>query len=194
MIPMSTTSGPKLLKIGDTLMGTVAKSFGGNRFGVTTRQAPRGWKVELHTNRPELINVGDHKNFWVGRVNPNKAEVLVYEGDFGRLPISDSMGLRYRKAIEALLGQAELTGDVLGDAKSMLARIGDQKNADWFTVYKLVGEPTTGETKELLAAIDELRGARKNSESNQAELASKFIETHGRRFERALMRLAKVGL
>lgn len=190
---MSTTA-PRQLKIGDHLTGTVVKAFGGSRFGLTSKQAPRGWKVELHTTRPELINLGDQKNFWVGRINPLKGEILVYEGDFGRLPISESMGIRYRLAMESMLGQTELTGDLLGDARTMVARIGNQRNADWLTVYRLLGEPTNGETKDLLNALDEIRGARKNNEGNQAELLSKFIETHGRRFERAIQRLAKVGL
>lgn len=187
------TAPPRQLKIGDPILGTVVKAFGGSRFGVTSKQAPRGWKIELHTTRPELISLGDQKSFWVGRINPNKSEILVYEGDFGRLPISEAMGVRYRLAMEAMLGQAELTGDLLGDARTMVARIGNQRNADWLTVYRLLGEPTNGETKELLNALDEIRGARKNKEENQAELLSKFIEMHGRRFERAIQRLTKVG-
>lgn len=191
--PMARTA-PRQLKIGDPLLGTVVKSFGGNRFAVNSSQAPRGWKVELHTTRPELVNPGEQRSFWIGRINPLKGEVLVYEGDTGRLPISDAMGARYRSAMEAMLGQTELTGDLLGDARTMVARIGNQRNADWLTVYRLLGEPTNGETKELLNALDEIRGARKNNEENQVELLSKFIEAHGRRFERAIQRLAKVGL
>ena len=135
----------QLLKIGDVLNGTIVKSNGGRRFLVRCTTAPHGWKVELHARRPEVIRPGEPVTVWVAKIAPLQGEVLVHEGEYGRLPISAAMGVRYLAAIQRLLGEGELTADTLADAATMLKQVGKMQSADWFTVWKLLGEPASGE-------------------------------------------------
>ncbi len=182
-------SAPRHLKLGDPVNGTVVKAKGGNRFVVQSKDVPRGWAVELHTNRPELVELGSHTTFWVARVTPIKSEVLVRNGDHGRMPISPVMAERYCEAIAGLLGSEELTGERIGDARAMVARIGNQNQADWLTVWRLLGEPNSGEVKTLLNAIDEIRTARKEVPELVPALLENLVLQFGSSLEGALGRL-----
>jgi len=174
---------------GEDLGGTGVKAAGGARFLVRSPEVPKSWKIELHTRRPELVELGSHTTFWVGRVSPVKSEMLVYDDDHGRMPISDSMRPRYLAAVLGLLGEGELTGDVLGDARSMVARIGNQNQSDWLTVWRVLGEPGPGPIKSLLGAIDAMRHARKESPESLPELLATFNELYGSEFREAARRL-----
>jgi hypothetical protein len=147
------SNAPKRLNLGDTLNGTIVKSIGGRRFAVKCKGVPDGWKVELHTRRPELIRPGALATFWVAKVSPLQGSVLVHDGDFGRLPISDAMRARYLAALRALLSPGEVSGDDVSDARAMVIRIEKKDQADWLTVWKVLGEPSTGDVKILLASI-----------------------------------------
>jgi hypothetical protein len=182
---------PRHLKIGDNLNGTIVRSLGGRRFAVRSSQVPRGWKVELHTRRPELIQDGANISAWIAKIAPLQGEVLVHDGDFGRLPISAAMRSRYIASLQALLGQGELTGDLLADARTMLVRIGTQQQADWLTVWRVLGEPKSGEVKELLAAVDGLRKARKEDPESLPQLHERLIHRYGGMLEGAVERLEK---
>jgi hypothetical protein len=180
----------RLIRLGDNLNGTVTKATGGARFLVRSNDAPKSWKIELHSRRPELVQIGMHTTFWVGRVSPVKGEILVYDDDHGRMPISDTMRPRYLAAIQTLLGEIEMTGDALGDARSMIARIGNQNQSDWLTVWKLLSEPGPGPIKSLLASIDAMRTARKESPESLPELLATFSELYGNEFREAARRLS----
>jgi hypothetical protein len=186
---MTQNTGPRHLKLGDEINGTVVRPAGGNRFVVTSKQVPRTWTIELHSTRPEEVQINEHTVFWVGRISPLKEEVLVYHGQYGRMPISDAMRPRYIASLQALLGESELTGEALGDARAMVDRIGHQNQADWLTVWRLLGEPGPGDTKLLLQEIDKLRSARKEAPDTLPELLEKLKETQGQRLGSALNRL-----
>ena len=180
---------PPILKLGDPLNGTIVKPIGGRRFLVKCGGVPNGWRVELHTLRPELINEGSPATFWVAKVAPLQGKVLVHDGDFGRLPISEAMRPRYLSALRALLGQTELDGEVLADAGSMISRIGKRQEADWLTVWRLLGEIPPGEAKILLGEVKSLRMAFKDKAENLDRLQAEMSEKYGRVFVRAIQRL-----
>ena len=182
-------NAPRRIKLGDPLNGTIVKSIGGRRFAVACKGVPNGWKVELHTRRPESINPGAQGTFWVAKVSPLQGAVLVHDGDFGRLPISDAMRPRYLAAISALLADGDLTADELSDAHSMVLRIEKTNQADWLTVWRLFGEPGTGDVKELLAAIAAIRVARKDNPASLPKLRSLLKEKHGPMLQSAVLRL-----
>lgn len=180
---------PIHLKLGDTLDGTVLKSKGGRRFVIKCPAVPRQWDIELHTRRPELIQEGDHVHVWVAKIIVHQAELLVHDGDYGRLPISDAMRPRYIAAIRAVLGEDEATVDALADARGMVVQIGKKQQADWLTVWRLIGEPGNGDTKALLAAIDAMREARKENPETLPEMQAGFAERFGEPYRAALKRL-----
>lgn len=183
---------PQMLKLGDQLNGTIVKPVGGRRFLVKCGGVPSGWRVELHTLRPELINEGAPATFWVAKVAPLQGKVLVHDGDFGRLPISEAMRPRYLAALRTLLGQTELDGEVLADAGSMVSRIGKRQEADWLTVWRLLGEIPPGEAKILLGEVKSLRMAFKENASNLESLRAEMSEKYGRVFSKAIQRLEKL--
>ena len=187
-------SAPLMLKLGDELPCIVVRTKGGKRFDVKCSRAPRGWKVELHSREPERIKEGYQYNGWVARITPNKSEVLLHEGDFGRLPISDAMVQRYLTAVMGLLGEVELTSEALGDALSMVARIGTQNQADWLTVWQVLGGPTPGDLRSLTAGINALKEVRKSNPEALAELQSQFLETFGSRLRRSAKALVKMSM
>lgn len=177
------------LKLGDELDGTVLKSKGGRRFVIKCPAVGRQWDIELHTRRPELIQEGDHVHVWVAKIVVNKAELLVHDGDYGRLPISDAMAPRYAAAIRAVLGEGEATADTLADARAMVVQIGKKQQADWLTVWRILGEPTTGDAKSLLNAIDAMREARKENPEALPDLQAMFAERFGEPYRAALARI-----
>ncbi|MBC8064937.1 MAG: hypothetical protein H7Y17_08915 [Chlorobia bacterium] len=181
-----------MLKLGDQLNGTIVKPIGGRRFLVKCGGVPSGWRVELHTLRPELAKEGTPATFWVAKVAPLQGKVLVHDGDFGRLPISDAMRPRYTSALRALLGQIELDSEVLADAGSMISRIGKRQEADWLTVWRLLGEIPPGEANILLAEVKSLRIAFKEKAENLDPLRAELSEKYGRVFSKAIQRLEKL--
>jgi hypothetical protein len=183
---------PRHLKLGDELDGTVIKPIGGHRYEVRCRRAPRGWTVTLQTLRTESVDEGQNLTFWVARVVPIKSEILVREGDFGRLPISESMAPRYLAAVSALLGDVAATGAILGDARAMIARIGTQNHADWLTVWRLIGEPAPGQIKRLLGLVDGLRTALKEAPDTLEALTIELGNEFGPELKIARERLKKL--
>ncbi|CAN1551493.1 hypothetical protein MCEMSE15_02204 [Fimbriimonadaceae bacterium] len=178
------------LKIGAWLNAIIVKPLGGRRFEVHSNQAPKGWTVELHARQPEGIMNGEQILGWVVKISPLHMQVLLHEGDFGRLPVSDAMKPRYREGLRALLGQIEPTADNLADARGMVVRIQKQQQADWLTVWQLLDEPSTGEVKQLLKLIDEQRTARKEDPASMPELVAKLKEEFGFALDTAIQRLA----
>lgn len=181
---------PQHLKLGDELDGTVLKAKGGRRFVIKCPAVPRQWNIELHTRRPELIREGDHVHVWVAKIVVHQAELLVHDGDYGRLPVSDAMRPRYIAGIRALLGEEEATADNLADARGMVVQIGKKQQADWLSVWRILGEPTNGDTKALLAAIDAIRDARKENPEALPGLQAAFAERFGEPYRAALARLS----
>ena len=170
---------PDRLKIGDEINGTIVKAIGGRRFLIKSSEAPNGWKVELHARKPEEIEMGSHTTFWVAKLNPIKFEMLVRDGDYGRLPISDAMKARYRTGLNALIGNEELTGDALADVRSMVQRCLKQDQADWLTVYQVLGEPSHRELQVLEENFQRLRTTRKETPEKFDEVLAVFREQFG---------------
>ena len=185
---METGNDPHL-RLGDEINGTVVKPIGGRRFSVTSNQVPRGWKVELQSRRPEDVEIGGHTTFWIAKITPLKGKVLVHEGDFGRLPISDALKPRYLEALRALAGRTAPTGDNLADARSMVARIETKDQADWLSVWTLLGSPASGDAKELIHAVEDIRAARKNMPDALPEMLNALHERFGSDINRAIIRL-----
>ncbi len=185
-------NAPRKLNLGDLLDGTVVKPIGGRRFAVKCKGVPDGWKVELHARRPETIRPGGLGTFWVAKVSPLQGSVLVHEGDFGRMPISDVMRARYIAGLKALLSEEEISGELLADARSMVLRIEKKDQVDWLTVWKVLGMPPTGDVKTLLAAINAIRTARTEDIASLPARRAELIEKYGGILERTITRLGDV--
>jgi hypothetical protein len=185
-------TGPKKLKLGDPIDGTVVKPIGGRRFAVKCKGVPNGWKVELHTRRPELIRSGDLGTFWVAKISPYQGAILLHDGDFGKLPISDAMRQRYIAGLDAVLTGVDMTGEKLTDAHSMLMRIERKDQVDWLSVWRTLGEPESGDVKQMLAGIAALREARKQDPRALDERREMLLSQYGPIFTETRDRLAKI--
>ena len=174
------------LRLGDPINGTVGKPLGGRRYAVESRDAPKGWSVELHTK--ETMEPGTHTTFWVSRVVPIKSSLVVRAGDYGRLPVSATMNARYRNAIGALLNDS-LDGDTLADLRAMATHVDTQDSADWLTVWRLLGEPEAGPLKELAQALTTIRETRKEEPEKAAAARTWTVENWGERLRNAHARL-----
>lgn len=176
------------LRLGDPINGTVGKPMGGRRFQIESRDAPKEWKVELHAHKPELIEPGMHTTFWVSRIVPVKTSIVVRDGDYGKLPISEAMGKRYVAAIRAFLDD-KIDGDKLADLRAMGTHVDTQDSADWLTVWRLLAEPETGPLKELVNMLTEFRDARKTDPERAAEIRDAVVALWGDRLRQAHNRL-----
>lgn len=174
------------LRLGDPINGTVGKSLGGRRYAIESREAPKGWKVELHTK--EEVEQGSHTTFWISRIVPLKNSLTVRAGDYGRLPISAAMSARYARGLQAILDDA-LDGDTLADLRAMATHVDTQDSADWLTVWRLLGEPEPGPLKELTQWLTELRDLRKTDPEKASATRERIVELWGERFRRAIDRL-----
>ena len=127
----------------------------------------------------------------MAKVSPLQGAVLVHDGDFGRLPISDAMRARYIASLRALLGDGEASGDELADARSMVLRIEKKDQADWLSVWRILGEPPTGDVKQLLAAINAIRTARSEDSVSVPARRAELVEKYGTMLQGALVRLER---
>ena len=177
------------LRLGDPINATVGKPMGGRRFQAESNDVPKGWTVELHARDPQAIEPGSHTTFWVSRVVPIKTSVIVRDGDYGRLPVSPAMRLRYVKAIDALLADA-LDGDTLADLRAMATHIDTQDSADWLTVWRLLAEPEPGPLKEYAGMLADLRDARKTDPERAVAIRESVLALWGDRLAAARSRLA----
>jgi len=173
--------------LGDPINGTVGKPLGGRRYALESRDAPKGWTVELHVRDP--LETGLHTTFWVSRIVPVKSAITVRHGDYGRLPVSEAMSVRYVASIDALLGDT-LDGNTLADLRAMATHVDTQDSADWLTVWRLLGEPEAGPLKELAAMLGELRDARKTDPERAAAVRESVVALWGDRLRAARSRLA----
>jgi hypothetical protein len=185
------SSSRRHLALGDQLQGVVYKSVGGKRFLVNCKAVPIGWTVELQTRNPEDVALGANHAFWIAKITPLKRTILVHDGEFGRLPISEAMKGRYLSALQALAGESELTGDALAEAKSMVVRIEKKNQADWLSVWKILGEPSSGDFKELLQAIEAMRLARKENPEALPELKESFVGKYAVVVDDAIRKLSR---
>lgn len=183
---------PKRLKLGDVLNGTVVNSLGGRRFGIQCKGIPDGWKAELHARRPETVRLGSLGTFWIAKISPFHGAIMLHDGDFGKLSISEAMGLRYLKALQALLAGDEISGDEIADARSMVIRIEKRDQADWLTVWRLLGEPDSGDVKLLTAAIETVRNSRKEHPEDLPAVRADLIEKHGGMLQLAVAKLQRL--
>ncbi len=180
---------PPRLKLGDSIDGIIVKPAGGRKFTIKAKNVPDGWKVELLSKNPEQIHLGSAGVFWIAKISPLQSSVLVYDGMVGRLPISDAMRPRYLKCLRALISVEDMSGDEIGDLRSMLMSIEDRNKADWLTVWRVLGEPSTGDLKRFIADVNALRDARKDAPAKVASIRADIIATHSGMIETAIQRL-----
>lgn len=176
------------LRLGDPINGTVGKPMGGRRYQAESRDAPKGWIVELHSK--DNLEPGMHTAFWVSRVVPVKSTIVIRHGDYGRLPVSEAMKGRYVKAITAFLNDT-LDGDLLAELRGMVTRIDTQDSADWLTVWRLLGEPEAGPLKDLSQMLNEMRDARKTDPERAKAIQESVVNLWGERLRQARSRLAE---
>jgi hypothetical protein len=185
---------PPKVEVGDVLACTVTDHLGGRRFEVVAKRAPRGWTVTLESKNPEAINEGDHTDYWVVRVDPNRREILVRDGTHGRLPISEAMRHRFLLAVRGLvepetLGHEEQL-EALAEAKGMISRIIKQDSADWLSVYQLLGKPRAGSIQRSLDELTELREKLKTEQLLDQDLLERATRPFHEGLDRALEALS----
>ena len=74
----------------------------------------------------------------------------------------------------------------------MIDRIGTQNHADWLTVWRLIGEPDSGQVKHLLVLIDRLRVAQKEAPDTVPEAITALSNEFGPELNIAAARLKKL--
>jgi hypothetical protein len=185
--------GPKV-EVGNVLPCTVTDHLGGRRFEVVSKRAPRGWTVTLESRNPEAIQEGEHTDYWVVRVDPNRREILVRDGTHGRLPISEAMRQRYLLAVRGLVEPESLRLDeqleALAEAKGMISRIIKQDSADWLSVYQLLGRPRVGSIQRSLDELTELRDKLRADEVLDQDLLERATRPFHEGLDRALEALS----
>ena len=82
-----------------------------------------------------------------------------------------------------------MSGDEIVDLRSMLMSIEDRNKADWLTVWRVLGEPSTGDLKRFIADVNALRDARKDAPAKVASIRADIIATHSGMIETAIQRL-----
>ena len=74
----------------------------------------------------------------------------------------------------------------------MIDRIGTQNHADWLTVWRLIGEPDSGQVKHLLVLIDRLRTAQKEAPDTVPDAITALSNEFGPELNIAEARLKKI--
>lgn len=172
---------------GDELNCTVVQSLGGRRFAVTCHSTPHGWMIELQASKPKAIRLGDHSTFWIARLNPLTREILVRDGDFGRLPISPNMRVRYFEAFRSVLYDNVPTPEAVAETKSVFQKCIRQDQADWLSVYRLLGCPSLKSLQQGVENLTALRDAMK--EGSPVELLARLRQGWADRVSGALQTL-----
>lgn len=180
-------------QLGDWLTVEVGPEMQPGRFRAVARDWPR-WDcmLQMRRGRPPAGTV----RAWVFAAEVRKSLLLVSLDDFGRLPVSERMFVRYEQALLGLMDVLEhdlsdFDPELCAEVKGMYSRTFKKDQVDWLSVYEVLGRPPVPFAREMAEQLKRLgRGMR----MGELELAE---EAHGRlnelgameAFEQALKRL-----
>jgi hypothetical protein len=134
--------------VGDELVVTVLPSVEGEEYQPV--RLPNGQIGRISQRGRKYLDEGESVEAWVFR---DDDPVLVTTSGFGRFLIGPKMQPRYRSGllagIELLEGGASSDAEALSDLTGMYSRSWRKDQADWLTVWKLIGRPDPKEAQHI---------------------------------------------
>jgi len=134
--------------VGDELVVTVLPSVEGEEYQPV--RLPNGQIGRISQRGRKYLDEGESVEAWVFR---DDDPVLVTTSSFGRFLIGPKMQPRYRSGllagIELLEGGASSDAEALSDLTGMYSRSWRKDQADWLTVWKLIGRPDPKEAQHI---------------------------------------------
>ena len=134
--------------VGDELVVTVLPSVEGEEYQPV--RLPNGQIGRISQRGRKYLDEGESVEAWVFR---DDDPVLVTTSGFGRFLIGPKMQPRYRSGllagIELLEGGASSDAEALSDLTGMYSRSWRKDQADWLTVWKLIGRPDPKEAHHI---------------------------------------------
>ncbi|MFF0063671.1 ATP-dependent DNA helicase [Streptomyces sp. NPDC005279] len=180
----SGTSRPQGLAVGDNVRVRVLGPGPGSHWRVQALSPPteRRLLLVLRHGSP-APSVGSKLDAWVIR---NEARVsLISTSDFGRKPISAGMAARYEAALD-VLGYIVRGDTVPPDAAARLSELRGMANrclrrdqADWLSVWHLLGTPDAGRLGALRDLAQSTRDAVMSGEVTSGTKALSDVERGG---------------
>ncbi len=126
--------------VGDELLVTVLPRVEGDEYQPV--MLPNGQIGRISQRGRKYLDEGESVLAWVFR---DDDPMLVTTSSFGRFPIGPKMRPRYRSALLAginlLEAGASSDADALSELTGMYSRSWRKDQADWLTVWKLLGRP-----------------------------------------------------
>lgn len=182
-------------QLGDWLTVEVGEEVRPGRFGARAREWSR-WECMLQMRRgnPPAGIV----QAWVFAADIRKNLLLVSLDEFGRLPVSDRMFVRYEQALLGLLDVLEhdlsdFDPELCAEVKGMYSRTFKKDQVDWLSVYEVLGRPPVPFAREMAEQLKRLGRGLRTSDVEMAEDAHARLNDLGamEAFERALERLRR---
>lgn len=135
---------------------------------------------------------------WVFAADVRKNLLLVSLDEFGRLPVSDRMFVRYEQALLGLLDVlahdlSDFDPELCAEVKGMYSRTFKKDQVDWLSVYEVLGRPPVLFAREMAEQLKRLGRGLRTGDAEMAEDAHARLNELGavEAFERALERLRR---
>lgn len=180
-------------QLGEWLTLTVGAEERPGTYAATAQEWPQ-WRCTLRMRRgtPPSGEV----SAWVFGVGPGERHLSVTLDDFGRLPISERMFVRYERGLLELIDalRYELSGldpELCSEVKGMYSRTFKKDQVDWLSVYHVLGRPPAPHAREVAAQLGHLGKGLRAGDAPMAEAAHQKLTELGaaQEFGRALTRL-----
>lgn len=143
-------------QLGEWLTVDVGAEIQPRKFQARAREWPH-WECVLQMRRGKAP--AGIVRAWVLMVDARRGSLQVSLDDFGRLPISERMYVRYEQALMGMIDvlQHDLSDfdlDWCGEVKGMYSRTFKKDQVDWLSVYEVLGQPAAPLAREI---AEELR-------------------------------------
>lgn len=180
-------------QLGEWLTVTVGGEEQPGTFAATAQEWPQ-WRCTLRMRRG--LPPKEAVSAWVFTVDVRDRRVLVTLDDFGRLPVSERMFVRYERGLLGLIDalQHELSDfdpELCAEVKGMYSRTFKKDQSDWLSVYEVLGRPPAPHAREMAEQLRLLGRGLRTEDVLMAEAAHQKLSEMGasQEFERALTRL-----
>lgn len=135
-------------EVGDELLVTILPLVHGEEFQPV--KLPNGQSGKISQRGRKFFDVGEQIAAWV---YSNDESILIAVSTFGRYPISAKMQPRYKAGLQAGIQPLEVgtspDADGLSALTGMYSRSWRKDQADWLTVWKLLGKPGSNDGRKI---------------------------------------------
>jgi len=177
---LSRVTGLESIAIGDVVEVLPLKQRAARRWSAQCEMAPPTWTCEIAFRRQPEIVADERISAWVVKIDHVHRDLVVSTSDFGFVPISDRMRIRYLKALDCVIAglasdsDSTLVPEHLSEVKGMFTRCVKRDQPDWCAVYVALGRPDRATAERRSRMIGDAARALRSDSPNAVSLIAEL--------------------